>query len=135
MTPCGGFDDNDDNKNYDAHNDDDDYKSYDVFNDDDDVDFAGEPPLEPTPCGGFYQCPNGTVCEYVFIIIIEIIIIGIISTSIPTALSASMLSSSSSLRLSSATFIIIIHDCHNNNDDHCDVQALLGGPSVGHHQF
>jgi len=24
---------------------------------------TGEPPLEPTPCGGFYQCPNGTVCE------------------------------------------------------------------------
>ena len=36
--------------------------------------FSVEPPLDPTPCGGFYQCPNGTVCsdEYVFIIIIAI---------------------------------------------------------------
>jgi len=24
---------------------------------------TGEQPLEPTPCGGFYQCPNGTTCE------------------------------------------------------------------------
>ena len=70
MTHCGGFDDFDD-----ANNGDDDYKSY------SDDDFAGEPPLEPTPCGGFYQCPNGTVCEYVFIVIIDIVII-IISASI-----------------------------------------------------
>merc|ERR1712013_437492 len=20
-------------------------------------------PVEPTPCGGFYECPNGTVCR------------------------------------------------------------------------
>ena len=22
-----------------------------------------EMPIEPTPCGGFYECPNGTVCR------------------------------------------------------------------------
>merc|ERR1711970_1044773 len=26
-------------------------------------DVTNEMPLEPTPCGGFYECPNGTTCR------------------------------------------------------------------------